>query len=239
MKKLFLLLITFMSMCAFAQEPTVINDANAEKRTLTGSFAAITISDGIELLLTQGSEESIAVSASEPKYLARLKTEIENGTLKIYYDRVDVTWNGNDKRKLKAYVSFKTLEKLKASSGSSVHAKSVLSSNKMEMNFTSGSLFTGDVNIQELDITQNSGSQIDITGKAEKVKVDLSSGAIFKGYDLAVEYCDAKASSGGAIRINVNRELNAKANSGGGIRYKGNGVIKEVDVNSGGIVKKA
>jgi hypothetical protein len=33
--------------------------------------------------------------------------------------------------------------------------------------------------------------------------------------------------------------LNAKANSGGGIRYKGNAVIKDLNVNSGGVVKKA
>ncbi|MEO7534887.1 MAG: DUF2807 domain-containing protein, partial [Ferruginibacter sp.] len=85
---------------------------------------------------------------------------------------------------------------------------------------------------------QNSGAAIDITGKAGNLKVDVSSGAIFNGYDLAVDYCDAKATSGGSVRVNVNKELSVKANSGGGIRYKGAGVIKDMNVSSGGIVKK-
>ena len=82
-------------------------------------------------------------------------------------------------------------------------------------------------------------SEISISGKAAKLKVDVSSGAIFKGYDLASEYCDAKASSGGGARITVSKELAAKASSGGGVRYKGGAVIKDLDVSSGGVVKKA
>ena len=105
--------------------------------------------------------------------------------------------------------------------------------------FTSGAHLTGEVNIGDMEVDQNSGSTLDITGKAEKLKVEVSSGAIFKGYELAVNFCEAKATSGGGVRINVIKELVAKANSGGGIRYKGNAVIKDLNVNSGGMVKKA
>lgn len=238
MKKIFLSLLILMSLQSFSQD-AVMNDANAEKRTLSGSFSAIKVSDGIDLYLSQGNEESIAVSASDPKYMDRFKTEVENGTLNIYYDKKGMIWNGNEKKKLRAYVSFKTLEKLQASSGASVDAKNTFTLNKLQMSFSSGAQFTGQVDIADMDVAQNSGAEINITGKAEKLKVDLNSGAIFKGFDLAVDYCDAKASSGAGIRINVNKELNAKANSGGGIKYKGNGVIKDLNVSSGGMVKKA
>ena len=52
MKKLLVSLLTIVSLHTFAQD-IVVNDANAEKRTLTASFNAIAVSDGIELLLTQ------------------------------------------------------------------------------------------------------------------------------------------------------------------------------------------
>lgn len=68
MKKLILSLVTFISIAAFAQE-TVVADANAEKRTLTASFTGINVSDGVDLYITQGNEEAVAVSASETKYL--------------------------------------------------------------------------------------------------------------------------------------------------------------------------
>src|SRR5882724_2674233 len=120
MKKLFLSLITLITVAAFAQEKTVIADANAQKRTLNASFTGISVSNGIDLYLTQDNEESVAVSASEEKYLERLKTVVEDGMLKIYFDNKGISLNINDKRKLKAYVSFKTLERLVGSSGADV-----------------------------------------------------------------------------------------------------------------------
>ena len=238
MKKLLTVLMVVTSLVTFAQSDAVINDANAQQRNLKESFSAISVTDGIDLYLTKGSQESIAVSASDDKYFERYKTEVENGVLKIYYDNKGINWTGNEKRKLKAYVSFKTLQKINASGGAAVIMKSVLAANKMQCTFTSGSRFTGEVNIGGMDINENSGALIDITGKAANLKIDASSGSVFKGYELASDYCSAKASSGGSVRINLNKELNVKASSGGGIRYKGNGVIKEMDVSSGGNVKK-
>lgn len=238
MKKIFFALFTLLSVHLFAQD-VVVNDANAVKRTLSSGFNAIKVSDGIDLMLTQGSEESLAVSASEPKYLEKLKSEIVDGTLKIYYDNAGMIWNSNEKRKLKAYVSFKTLEKLQASSGANVKSSTILHVSKLELKFSSGALFSSEVNITQLTASQDSGAEIIITGKTSELTVEASSGAIFKGYELISDYCKAKSSSGGSIRINVEKELNAKASSGGGIHYKGNGVIKEVDISSGGSVKKA
>jgi len=238
MKNLLFSLLTLVSLHSLAQDVT-INDANAEKRNLTGSFIAISVSDGIELLLTQSNEESIAVSASDQKYMERFKTEVSDGTLKIYYDSKTMVWNSNEKKKLKAYVSFKTLQKLKASSGSNVKTKMTLTVDKLELSFTSGSLFNGELNVGHLDVSENSGAEINVSGKAANLKVDLNSGAMFKGYDLDADYCEAKATSGGEVRIKVNKELSAKANSGGAIRYKGDAVIKDVNVNSGGEVKRS
>jgi len=239
MKKLFLSLITFITVAAVAQDKTVVVDGNATKRTLTESFTGISVSDGIDLYLSQGGEESVAVSASDEKYMERFKTEVENGVLKIYFDNKGIKWATNDKRKLKAWVSFKTLEKLHASGGADVKIEGEITADNLDIKFSSGSALNGKLKASSLTVEQNSGSGINISGSANKISVEVSSGAVFKGYDLAVDYCDAKASSGGGIRLTINKELSAKANSGGGVRYKGTAVIKEVDVNSGGIVKKA
>ena len=239
MKKLFLSLATLFSVAAFAQDTKVISDANATRRTLNGSFTAISVSSGIDLYITQGTEESVAVSASDEKYMARFKTEVVNGTLKIYYDNNGVTWTAHENRKLKAYVSFKTLEKLNGSAGADVTVKGNMTVGNLDMKFTSGSEFNGELNAKEVTVEQNSGSEINISGKAEKLAIDVSSGSAFKGYGLTVDFCDAKASSGADVNITINKELSAKANSGGGIRYKGAGLIRDISINSGGMVKRA
>jgi hypothetical protein len=237
MKKIIIGLLCSVFLQLSAQDK-IVNDENVEKRTIT-SFKDIKVSDGIELFLSQGAEESVAVSASEQKYLVLLKTEVENQTLKIYFSKKDLIWNDNSKRKLKVYVSFKQLSKLQASSGANVKATTQIKVPQLSMDFSSGANFNGELNVVELEAVQSSGAEIEATGKAENLKVEASSGAIFKAFDLQVDICDAKATSGGSVRVLVNKELVAKANSGGGIRYKGAAVIKNIDISSGGLVKKA
>jgi hypothetical protein len=238
MKKLLLLLISIISLSAFAQETKVINDPNAVTRIVSVSYTGISVSSGIQLYLTQGNEESIAVSASGQKHLDRLITEVVNGTLKIYYDNKGVTWKSSGKANLKAYVSFKTLEKLNVSAGSDVIVNGTIKSDKLDLLVTSGAVFTGAVNVTELVTELNSGAVIKLTGSAGKFKIGVSSGADFKGYDFAVDYCDADVSSGGAVHITINKELNAKARSGGDIHYKGTALIRDIHTSSGGSVKR-
>jgi Putative auto-transporter adhesin, head GIN domain len=237
MKKLLFAVLCFLQLNIYAQEKKVIINDIIEKREVA-DFKGIKVSDGIDMMLSQGAEESVAASATDKKYLALLKTEVKDGTLLIYYDKKEIFWNDNSKRKLKVYVSYKQLNKLQAGSGSTVTTANTINVAQLYMDFTSGASFKGVVDVVELQANQNSGAVIEITGKCSSLKVDVSSGAIFKGFEMVADVCDAKATSGGGVRIKVNKELNAKANSGGGIRYKGDTVIKNIDINSGGMVKK-
>ena len=238
MKKLFLSIISLFSLVAFAQNNKVIADANAVVRSLNGSFSSISVSSGIDLYLTQGNEESAAVSAADAKQIDMIKTEIVNGTLKIYFDNKGVTWKTDHKR-LKAYVSFKTLEKLDVSSGSEVKVSGAINSNKLKLDVSSGSEFNGTINAKELTADVSSGASIKITGMADKLTVGASSGSEFKGYDFITDYCTAKASSGSDIHVTINKELSAKASSGGDIVYKGTALIRDIKTSGGGAVKKA
>src|SRR5688572_23557347 len=86
---------------------TVINDKNAEARSLRG-FHSIRVSNGIDLYLSPGTE-AVAVSASETKYRDKIKTEVVDGVLKISYEQEggNIIWT--DRKSLRAYVSFKEL----------------------------------------------------------------------------------------------------------------------------------
>ena len=63
----------------------VIYDPNVVKRPVE-SFHAIIVSDGIDLYLSQGGQEVLAVSANEVSHRDRIKTVVENGELKIYLE---------------------------------------------------------------------------------------------------------------------------------------------------------
>jgi len=238
MKKLLLSLSCFLSVCAFAQDTKIINDANAVVRNVGGSFTSISVSSGIDLYLTQGNEEAVAVSASDQKHLDRIKTEVVSGRLKIYYDNKGITWK-SDNRKLKAYVSFKTLEKLTVSAGAEATVNGRISTDKLDLNVSSGADFKGDISAKELTAEVSSGAAVKISGLADKLIVEASSGADFRGYEFAVDYCDAAASSGASVHVTINKELSAKASGGGGIKYKGTALIRDLKTSGGGSVKKS
>jgi hypothetical protein len=237
MKKLLISSIaSMMAVFAFAQDK-VINDANAEVRNASG-FHAIKVSQGITLIIKQGNTEAVAVSASEKQYRDRIKTEVVNGELKIYYESEKwyKGWNTNNK-KLRAYVSFKQLDLLDGSSGSETSAEGSISSDNLKIDLSSGAGFKGLVQATSLSVKESSGATAGVSGKTQSLKVISSSGAVFNGYDLLSDKCEADASSGGTIQVSVSKELAAGASSGGDIHYKGAGVITKINTSSGGSVK--
>ena len=237
MKKLFSLLLIVYSFSLFAQDKTIINDKNAEARNVKG-FHAITVSHGIDLYLSYG-EEAAAVSASEIKYRNRIKTEVADGVLKIWYDEdVSQFLRFTNGRKLKAYVSYKNLDMLTSSSGSDVLVDGIIKGNSLSLRVSSGADFKGNVDVNELTVDQSSGSDIKIGGKANTVSIEASSGSDFNGYNLIVDVCTAKGSSGSDINITVNKELNAKASSGSDISYKGNPSVTKSKSSGGSVSQK-
>ena len=240
MKKFFLMmLISICSTLLFAQEK-IIYDANAEVRPI-GTFNAIKVSHGIELLLKQGNEEAVAVSAIEKQYRDAIKTEVVNGELRIYVEQSFSKWWKQLRLKekyLKAYVSFKNLDKIDGSSGSKTTIDGNFNSAILSINLSSGAAFKGNVKAMNLTIDQSSGGKSFISGNVENLNVKASSGGHFYGYDLTVDKCKADASSGGKMQINVSKEMVAYASSGGGINYKGDGVIMDVSTSSGGKIRR-
>jgi len=232
-KLLFSLLVTGMITTASAQK--TINDANAEKRNVSG-FHAIEVGGGIDLYLSQG-EEAVAVSASKNEYRAKIKTEVKNGVLKIWYE-----WNSNlrfdwSNHKLKAYVSFKDIDRLEGSGGSDISVDGSIKVAKLAMEVSGGSDFDGKVETGELNIQASGGSDVRISGKADRLTIDASGGSDFKGYDLASDICNVEASGGSDIQVTVNKELSANAGGGSDVYYKGTGLIRDLKT-SGSSIKK-
>lgn len=231
-----LLFISFISLVSFAQKQ--VNDPNAESRSVSG-FHKIEVSSGIQLFLSQSNSEAVAVSAVNAEYRSRIKTEVINGVLKIYYDRnflKDMSDRPN--KKLKAYVSVVNLDGLSANSGALVKGQDLIRSSSLDMKATSGAQIEIKVQASRLTVDQNSGSIVNVSGSSGSVKADGSSGSIFNGFDLAADNAEADCSSGAIIRITVNKELKAEASSGGLVQYKGSGVIRDIHTSSGGNISK-
>lgn len=217
MKKIVISWVVIVMAMSTTVAQKVVYDDNVQKREIK-SFHAIETSSGIEVIISKGDKEELAVSVSDTKYLDEVRTVVENGTLKISRSSNWSLWNKWKNWKVKVSVSYSRLDEVKATSGGSINGT--------------------DVKLDKLSARLNSGGAINLSGTVESLDVDGNSGAQFKGYSLRTVNCKADVSSGAGIQITVTKEISAKATSGGFVRFKGDGLIRDINVNSGGSVKR-
>ena len=238
MKKTFLFLSLFVGLVTTSFAQKTINDANAEKRTV-GSFHGIDVATGIELTLTKGTTEEVAVSASETQFRDKIVTEVRNGILRIHYETKSGAINKkNESKRLRAYVSYKSLDLLHVTTGAEANIDGVLEATTFELKANTGGLVKAEINIGTLTVDQNTGSKITLTGKVDKLEAEGDTGSKFMGENLVTNTCLVEMSTGAGIYISVEKELNVKADTGGYIKYKGNAGIREIKTNTGGYVSK-
>lgn len=235
MKKGLLIVLLFSWQLIVAQ--TVVYDANIDVREVK-NFNAVEISGAIDLFISQGNQEAVAVSATNSEVRGRIKTEVRNGTLRIYFDTKGWNWKTWGNNKTKAYVTFTNLTRLEASGACNIKPTESIKVKDLKIELSGASDFTGTVNATNLMIDASGASHLNISGTADKADIDISGACYVKGYDLKVDLCAVDASGASSLRITVNKELKAQASGGSSIYYKGDGVIRSIDTSGGATVKK-
>lgn len=240
MKKLIILLMACCTISIQAWSQKTVRDANVQKRNLKG-FHAIRVSHGIDLYLTQSAEEAVAVSADREEYRDKIITEVEDGVLKIYYEKENSGWSwggswGN--KKLKAYVSVKTLDKLSASGGSDVFCEDQIKATDLNIQLSGGSDLKGNFFCNLLSLTASGGSDADLKGKTTTLKISASGGSDVDAYELSSETCLVHSSGGSDVNVNVSKFIDAHASGGSDIHYKGSPAETKISKNGSSDIRK-
>jgi hypothetical protein len=235
------LLLPFLILAGFtaiAQNPQVINDPNAQRRTV-GDFHGIHVGGGIELYLSQGGEEAVVVSANDPELRNRMVTEVEDGVLHIYLKDQWRHWSWNGHMKLRAYVSCKALDQLRGAGGANIHIDQTLKSERLDLHLSGGGRIEGKFDVGEMAVGVSGGGDTYLSGTAGQLHVHVSGGGDVHGYELAADSCQAHISGGGGVYVTVNKTLDASVSGGGDIRYKGNVSSVGSHTSGGGNISRA
>ncbi|HVS98298.1 MAG TPA: head GIN domain-containing protein [Puia sp.] len=233
-KPLFLFAMLLFGLTGWTQK-TIVHDPNAQVRQIKG-YHGIEVSDAIDLYLSHGDEETVVVSARDIRWRDRIRTEVEDGILRISLPDHGLSL-GN--LKLKAYVSFTTLDRLTASGASDVFVDGVIAGDELSISLSGASDFKGAVRVRKLRMEQSGASDAHLTGAVSGLVSIHSTGASnIKGYDLVTESCDVHASGAADIHITVNKELSADLSGASNVYYKGNGVIRETHSSGASNIKK-
>jgi Putative auto-transporter adhesin, head GIN domain len=237
MKKI-LVIYFLISNCAsvFSQK---INDPDVEIRQIK-NFHGINVEDAFDVYLSQSEEEVVAISGSEKdkKYIT---TEVKNGILYIRLDTkgVSVHW-GN--RKLRAYISFKQIDRIFVKGACNVMIAGAVKLEELSIQLSGASDLKSDLKakleINKLGIDISGASDMILAGQVGNLYIEASGASKFKGFDLAADMCDVRASGASDIRITVNKELTANVSGATDVKYKGDGVVKDIRSSGSSSISK-
>ncbi len=227
MKYFLAFLLTAFISNSFAQ--TIINDKNAEVRNV-GKFSGIRVSGGIDVYLSQSDEYALAVSASTQKMKDNIETKIIDGILVISYNSRYVSMN--EKRYLRAYISFKTLQSIEGSGACNIHIQETFTSNALRLTLSGACDLKGNIAIDDMDAKLSGASTAKITGKINNFKLEASGASDLKSYSLQVENLIATLSGASDVSVFISNSLTVKASGASSLNYTGN--PSKVDVNASG-----
>jgi hypothetical protein len=227
-----LFIATIFTSCGSDMFNGVVGNRNIVtiERTIKADFSGIKVSTGIDLFIRQGSTNAITVEADENLH-DLIITEVKEGILKIYTDKN--IWKSKAR---KVYVTIENLTLLKASSGSNVKSESVINTNEIYIDASSGASIDIEVVAKSAVTEASSGSDVKIKGTTINHTARASSGSSINAYKLKSTNANASASSGASINIYASKNMDAKASSGGVIDYTGNPTKISKEASSGGSI---
>lgn len=232
----------------------------SETRTVS-DFSKLTASASVKVFYTVSDAKSVKVEADDNEKLKFIKTEVENGTLKVFVDTGDRNYSGSQKSRhlkiLNVYVSGPSLSAVKASSSAAIKIENLNTANQVAVGVSSsGSVsgkfdcseisidtsssadFNAQINAKSVEIETSSSSAVTLSGKTESLKVKSSSSSTCHANKLIAADVTATASSSATVDVYASKSLNAKASSSADIDYFGNPAQVVADKSSSGSVNK-
>ena len=231
MRKNFLVMlaITALGFSAMAQK----NDRYNDKDRIEGSGNLITkdftvrsfdeLSAGgiFNLQLSQGDNESVKIEA-EDNLMDLFIVENEGSTLKISMKKNS---NFNSKKKMKVYVTFKSLKSLDLSmvGGTSSDDKLKFADLKMKNN----SVGSVDLNMtmQTLHLENESVGNLKLSGSADNAVIKSNSVGNMQAGDFVVQIMEIDHNGIGSATVNAEKELKLSDSFLGKVSNKGNATV--------------
>lgn len=174
----------------------------------------------------------VEVQAQE-NLLPLLKTEVEDGTLKIYFSE-SVSYNET----LKIRVSAPAFDHFSLGGSGVMRVLGPIRSEKMKMEVAG----SGDIVIKEAEFGSASASiagsgSIELGGKSGSLRTEIAGSGDVEAKQMSVNDLDVAISGSGSVSCDVVQNLKASIAGSGDVYYSGQPTV-ETNVSGSGTVKK-
>lgn len=201
---------------------------NSEHREVS-TFSKISVSDGIEVIYTDGAVVPIIVQGAEGQSLEDISTTVKNHTLTISRSKSGFPAT--------VLVTAPALKKIWVSDNSKFRVKNKMSAAKVSLSLSSGAYFQGSISADKLWLFASSGTEINLRGSVFLLKANFINGARanISGEASHVQIytedgalCDARNLLTNNMRINANGHSTVLINGTGtsSLTASGEAIIK-------------
>lgn len=181
-------------------------------------FNRISIEAFGEILISQGSEESLVIEAPRD-YLRYITAEVEDDTLLIGTRRGFI---GAPVQRVTYTITVKDLEAISLSGAGAIKMESLESGN-FEVNLSgAGSVEIDDLQADNLNISLSSAGAIVIAGEVDSQDINLSGVGSYEGGDLKSSKASINLSGAGSAIVWVEESLDVNVSGVGSVSYYGN-----------------
>ena len=197
------------------------------------NFHAIDISYPAQVLVKQGSKESLEIEA-EDNLLPGLKTQVEDGVLNIFYRRE----NGkhvNPTKTVKITIVVKDLTSVDFTSAGDLTIEG-LKTNDLDVSLSgAGDLKLDKIALKTLGVNLSGAGSMNASGTADDLDLSISGFGDFKGADLHSKNARVDISGAGSATVWVDNDLDAQISGAGSVSYYGSASVTKEVSGVGGI----
>lgn len=186
--------------------------AHAETRNVSG-FTKVEANAGADVEVTIGGAFRVEVTGRDAD---RIQTRLSGDTLVVEPVR---GWSWRGPRQATIRVTMPSVDGLSAASGADLVA-------------------TG-LNGGAITLDSSSGADLRVSGTCSSFSADASSGADLNAQNLRCESGSVDVSSGADARVHATGRLDVDASSGGGVVAYGNPASGNIELSSGGSLRRA
>ena len=189
----------------------------AQDRTQNlGDFDELKIFNGLSVEIERSDTSKVDISGEKTDDVV---VKNVNGKLKLSL-KFPEQFNA-DKVKIKVFYNQDILI-LDANEGSAIFSDETIDQVNLTIKTQEGAYIHVPVDVKYLTIKAVTGGSIKVRGTAVNQEVEVTTGGVYEAFDLATEYADVTAASGGSAEVNTSKLLDAKVRFGGNVNYKGN-----------------
>lgn len=189
------------------------------------SFDQLQVSGVFNVVLTQGSKESVKIEAEDN--LQQL-FEVKNEGNKLIVDMKKDS-HFDPKKKMTVHITFKNLKSMDLKMVGNLTSEGNLSFGDLSLNNKSVGSVDLALNAQKLDIKNKSVGNLKLRGKADNAVIKSNSVGSIKAADFVVQTMDIDNDGVGSAEVNAAKELKVKESFLGKVRNAGSATAKRIN----------